>query len=89
MILTHRTLLQAGTAAAALTSVGAKLALAQTSGQSAGVQAEDRVFICNEDSNTLTVIDPRTNTVETTVNLISAAPVTKHLRHAETSPAPC
>jgi DNA-binding beta-propeller fold protein YncE len=29
------------------------------------------VFICNEDSNTLSVIDPRTNTVDTTVNLTS------------------
>ena len=31
----------------------------------------DRVFIANEDSNTITVIDPRTNTVETTINLTS------------------
>jgi YVTN family beta-propeller protein len=31
----------------------------------------DRVFICNEDSNTLTVIDPATNTVSATVNLTS------------------
>ena len=35
------------------------------------VRAEDRVFITNEDSNTLTVIDPRTNTVESTINLTS------------------
>src|SRR3712207_8936240 len=34
-------------------------------------EAEDRVFICNEDSNTLSVIDPRTNTIETAVNLTS------------------
>ncbi len=34
-------------------------------------QDGDRVFICNEDSNTLSVIDPRTNTIETTVNLTS------------------
>ena len=31
----------------------------------------DRVFICNEDSNTLTVIDPYSNTVESTINLTS------------------
>lgn len=31
----------------------------------------DRVLICNEDSNTLSVIDPRSNTVETTINLTS------------------
>lgn len=32
---------------------------------------KDCVFICNEDSNTLTVIDPLTNRVETTINLTS------------------
>ncbi len=35
------------------------------------VEAQDRVFITNEDSNTLVVIDPRTNTVESTINLTS------------------
>lgn len=29
------------------------------------IAAEDRVFITNEDSNTIAVIDPRANTVET------------------------
>ena len=33
--------------------------------------APDRVFICNEESNTLSVIDPATNTVSETVNLTS------------------
>ena len=37
----------------------------------ASIEANDRVFIANEDSNTLVVIDPRTNTVETTINLTS------------------
>src|SRR5262249_24980415 len=32
---------------------------------------QDRVFICNEDSNTLAVIDPSSNTVIHTVNLTS------------------
>jgi YVTN family beta-propeller protein len=36
-----------------------------------GARASDRVFICNEDSNTLSVIDPATNTVSDTVNLTS------------------
>jgi len=36
-----------------------------------GVSSRDRVFICNEDSNTLSVIDPNTNTVATTINLTS------------------
>ena len=35
------------------------------------IMPEDRVFITNEDSNTITVIDPRGNTVETTINLTS------------------
>lgn len=35
------------------------------------LEAGDRVFITNEDSNTLVVIDPNTNTVETTINLTS------------------
>ena len=38
---------------------------------SASIEAQDRVFITNEDSNTLTVIDPRSNTVETSINLTS------------------
>jgi YVTN family beta-propeller protein len=33
--------------------------------------ARDRVIICNEDSNTLSVIDPASNTVATTINLTS------------------
>jgi YVTN family beta-propeller protein len=36
-----------------------------------GAIASDRVFICNEDSNTLSVIDPTTNTVSDTVNVTS------------------
>lgn len=35
------------------------------------IEAQDRVFITNEDSNTLVVINPNTNTVETTINLTS------------------
>ncbi|MHB8915267.1 MAG: YncE family protein [Thiobacillus sp.] len=35
------------------------------------IEAGDRVFITNEDSNTLVVINPNTNTVETTINLTS------------------
>ncbi|KAM3098185.1 YncE family protein [Phormidesmis sp. 146-12] len=33
--------------------------------------ANDCIFICNEDSNTLSVINPLTNQVETTINLTS------------------
>jgi YVTN family beta-propeller protein len=35
------------------------------------IAAADRVYICNEDSNTLSVIDPTTNTIAGTVNLTS------------------
>lgn len=38
---------------------------------SSGIDSRDRVFITNEDSNTLVVIDPRTNMVESTINLTS------------------
>ncbi|CAN7768246.1 YncE family protein [Pseudorhodoferax sp. LjRoot39] len=36
-----------------------------------GIDPRDRVFITNEDSNTIVVIDPKTNTVESTINLTS------------------
>ena len=36
-----------------------------------GANSRDRVIICNEDSNTLSVIDPNSNTVSTTINLTS------------------
>ncbi|MDI6722602.1 MAG: beta-propeller fold lactonase family protein [Candidatus Aenigmarchaeota archaeon] len=35
------------------------------------IDSTDRVFIANEDSNTISVIDPNSNTVETTINLTS------------------
>ncbi len=56
MSYTRRSLLQAGTAAAALSSFGAQLTVAQTAGSPVGAQADDRVFICNEDSNTLEAV---------------------------------
>src|SRR6266545_1663171 len=43
-------------------------AFAQTA---SGADSRDRVILCNEDSNTLSVIDPNTNTVATTINLTS------------------
>jgi hypothetical protein len=36
-----------------------------------GVNSRDRVIICNEDSNTLSVIDPNTNTIAAAINLTS------------------
>ena len=52
--------------AAALAGFGE--ALAQSG---ATIEPNDRVFITNEDSNTISVIDPRSNTVDTTINLTS------------------
>lgn len=43
-------------------------AMAQTR---SGVNSSDRVILCNEDSNTLSVIDPNTNSVAATINLTS------------------
>src|ERR1051325_1368926 len=37
----------------------------------AGAKARDRGLLCNEDSNTLSVIDPNANNVATTINLTS------------------
>ena len=61
----RRTLLSGVAATAVLAALPS--ARAQTQ---AGASA-DRVFICNEDSNTLSVIDPATNTIAGTVNLTS------------------
>lgn len=40
-------------------------------GATSAMDPRDRVFITNEDSNTVVVIDPRSNTVEQTINLTS------------------
>jgi YVTN family beta-propeller protein len=67
MPVTRRTFLRTAAAGAAAPALAPFPSMAQLS----GTAAEDRVFICNEDSNTLAVINPRTNAVETTVNLTS------------------
>ena len=61
-------------ALSAAAAAGPRLALSQTAttgGAAGGATTQDRVLICNEDSNTLSVINPNTNTVETTINLTS------------------
>lgn len=68
MPMTRRALLQSAAVGATAAAVNS---LSSAFGQGANATSEDRVFICNEDSNTLTVIDPRTNAVETAVNLTS------------------
>ncbi len=57
---------------AAGVTVASALAQRRAFAQSgASIEPGDRVYITNEDSNTITVIDPRSNTVETTINLTS------------------
>jgi YVTN family beta-propeller protein len=68
--LSRRQLLKSAALGAAVVSTARTQAVAQGPAPAA-VEPSDRVFICNEDSNTLSVIDPRTNRVETTINLTS------------------
>lgn len=70
MDVTRRTILKATALSAFAAAAGARFAFAQAAGGGA-VEPTDRVFIANEDSNTISVIDPRTNTVDTTINLTS------------------
>jgi hypothetical protein len=53
-------------------AVAAASPLGRALAQSAsGADSRDRVILCNEDSNTLSVIDPNSNIVATTINLTS------------------
>ena len=61
---TRRDFLKLAAAAMAGTLVQER-ALAQGA---ASIESGDRVYITNEDSNTIAVIDPRSNTVDTTIN---------------------
>ena len=65
---TRRDFLKLAAAATAASALGQERAFAQSI---ASIEPGDRVYITNEDSNTITVIDPRSNTVETTINLTS------------------
>jgi YVTN family beta-propeller protein len=58
-------------AAAGAGALGLQSTVLAQAGSAADIEAADRVFITNEDSNTLSVIDPRSNSVDTTVNLTS------------------
>jgi YVTN family beta-propeller protein len=70
MDLTRRAMLKAAAIGAAVLSAPGRRVWAQASGSGA-IESGDRVFIANEDSNTISVIDPQTNTVDTTINLTS------------------
>ena len=69
----RRDLLKYTLATAAGSALPQAEAQTQTQAQPAagGIDPRDRVFITNEDSNTIVVIDPRSNTVESTINLTS------------------
>jgi YVTN family beta-propeller protein len=66
----RREFLQLALAGSASAALGIREAAAQGA-KGASVQPEDRVFITNEDSNTISVIDPRSNALDTTINLTS------------------
>lgn len=70
MQFTRRDVLKLAALGALSTVAGTRPAMAASPMSSADA-GMDRVFICNEDSNTLTVINPYRNTVESTVNLTS------------------
>jgi len=65
---TRREFITSVSAAALATAFPLDRALAQTD---SGANTRDRVILCNEDSDTLSVIDPNTNTVANTINLTS------------------
>lgn len=65
---TRRDFLKLAAAATVVGVLGQRQAFAQSS---TSIEPGDRVYITNEDSNTITAIDPRSNTVETTINLTS------------------
>ena len=65
---TRRDFLKLAAAATVAGTLGQGRAFAQGG---ASIEPGDRVYITNEDSNTIAVIDPRSNTVETTINLTS------------------
>lgn len=67
----RRTVLKMAAWGVLAAAAGPRLSWAQGPANAGDVQPQDRVFIANEDSNTLSVIDPRSNTVETTINLTS------------------
>lgn len=70
MDFTRRTVLKGALAGVVAVSASGRNAWPQASGAK-DIEPGDRVFIANEDSNTISVIDPRTNTVDTTINLTS------------------
>ncbi len=71
MTITRRNLLKLTALGTLAAASGLRAVATAAQGETPSAASNDRVFICNEDSNTLIVIDPRTNSVETTLNLTS------------------
>jgi YVTN family beta-propeller protein len=65
----RREFLKLAAAGATVGALSPEIVLAQAGG--GGIEPGDRVFITNEDSNTISVIDPRANAVDTSINLTS------------------
>lgn len=71
MRMTRRQALAGAASIAATAAVGRSSLAANALAAEPDVAPGDRVLICNEDSNTLSVIDPNGNTVAGTINLTS------------------
>jgi DNA-binding beta-propeller fold protein YncE len=71
MDISRRTALRVGAMTIAAAYFPGPQAAAAQSATGRDIETDDRVFICNEDSNTMSVIDPRSNTIDTTINLTS------------------
>ena len=69
MEISRRKMLSTGGLGAVTLAMGRYPVAAQP--PAAAVEPHDRVFVTNADSNTIAVLDPRTNTLETAINLTS------------------
>lgn len=69
MEITRRDALKMAAVSALAAAAGPRIVLGASGG--ADIEPSDRVFIANEDSNTISVIDPASNTVDMTINLTS------------------
>lgn len=71
MPIARRDVLKLAALGALTTVAGVRPVMAAPPVGAVGDAGDDRVFICNEDSNTLAVVNPYSNTMESTVNLTS------------------
>lgn len=69
MEITRRDVLKMALITATMAAAGPPVVRGEARG--GDIELQDRVFIANEDSNTISVIDPHSNKVDTTINLTS------------------